>query len=216
MVTALTARECCAAGCFGRGASDSPLGQSGEECPGAPADRRPGYCRGRPSCLSGRLRAAAAGRARGVGRRSADARARLLKRHQKRYVPGKAGQSADSRSHSRSNGNSPAPGQCCALNGIDTLPVAARWFVGADVMLPWLRERLLETPPRAAPRRDPRRHRAAAAARAGETAGAAPAAGQRRAGGARLSVPDLPRLDAELQRAGRDRQPAGDRARRRR
>ena len=104
----------------------------------------------------------------------------FIKRHQKRYVPGKAVSLLLALAFAQQR-QFPRAWTMLRVNGIDTFPVAARWFVGADVMLPWLRDRLAGDSPRAAPRRDPRAraHASDAAAHAGETAGVAPAAGQR-------------------------------------
>jgi len=67
----------------------------------------------------------------------------LLKRHQKRYVPGKAVILLTALAFAQQRQFTRAWAILCA-DGIETPYAAARWFVGSDVMLPWLRERLLE------------------------------------------------------------------------
>jgi superfamily II DNA or RNA helicase len=122
----------------------------------------------------------------------------FIKRHQKRYVPGKAVllllalAFAQQRQFARA-------WTMLLVNGLDTLPLAARWFVGGDVMLPWLRDRLADlqreqhraairrTTPPPPPPPAPVKPQAPRQQRAGVTA-VAPA----------LSVPDLPRLDASF------------------
>ena len=67
----------------------------------------------------------------------------LLKRYQKRFAPGKptilltALALAQQRQFSRA-------WTMLEAEGLESFPAAARWFVGADVMQDWLRERLLE------------------------------------------------------------------------
>jgi len=67
----------------------------------------------------------------------------FLKRHQKRYVPGKAVSLLTALAFAQQRQFSRAWAMLCA-EGIDTFPAAARWFVGVDVMSQWLSERLLE------------------------------------------------------------------------
>ena len=67
----------------------------------------------------------------------------FLKRHQKRYVPGKAVSLLTALAFAQQRQFSRAWAMLCA-EGIETFPAAARWFVGVDVMAQWLRERLLE------------------------------------------------------------------------
>ena len=122
----------------------------------------------------------------------------FIRRHQKRYVPGKAVSLLLALAFAQQR-QFPRAWAMLRMNGIDTLSIAARCFVGADVMLPWLRDRLAElrleqhraairrtapppTQPRAPVKPPPPRQQ-----RAGVTA-VAPA----------LSVPDLPRLDASF------------------
>ena len=72
----------------------------------------------------------------------------VLKRYQKRFAPGKpailltALALAQQRQFSRA-------GTMLEAERLKSFPAAARWFVGADVMQDWLRDRLLENPPRA-------------------------------------------------------------------
>ena len=67
----------------------------------------------------------------------------VLKRYQKRFAPGKpailltALALAQQRQFSRA-------GTMLEAEGLESFPAAARWFVGADVMQDWLRDRLLE------------------------------------------------------------------------
>ena len=67
----------------------------------------------------------------------------FLKRHQKRYVPGKAVSLLTALAFAQQRQFSRAWAMLCA-EGIETFPAAARWFVGVDVMSQWLSERLLE------------------------------------------------------------------------
>jgi superfamily II DNA or RNA helicase len=67
----------------------------------------------------------------------------FLKRHQKRYVPGKAVSLLTALAYAQQRQFSRAWAMLCA-EGIETFPNAARWFVGADVMAHWLSEQLLE------------------------------------------------------------------------
>jgi hypothetical protein len=67
----------------------------------------------------------------------------FIRRHQKRFVPGKAVFLLLALAFAQQR-QFPRAWTMLRMNGIDTLPVAARWFVGADVMLPWLRDRLAE------------------------------------------------------------------------
>jgi superfamily II DNA or RNA helicase len=67
----------------------------------------------------------------------------FLKRHQKRYVPGKAVGLLTALAFAQERQFSRAWAMLCA-EGIETFPAAACWFVGADVMAHWLSERLLE------------------------------------------------------------------------
>ncbi len=122
----------------------------------------------------------------------------FIKRHQKRFVSGNAVRLltalalAQQRQYSRA-------WTMLRANGIETVSVAARWFVGGDVMLPWLRDRLLEIrlqqnriemrsptsrpvqPPTPAKPSPPRPQRVSVAP-------VAPA----------VAIPDLPRLDASF------------------
>jgi len=67
----------------------------------------------------------------------------FLKRHQKRYVPGKAVSLLTALAYAQQKQFSRAWAMLCA-EGIESFPAAMRWFVGAGIMLRWLRERLLE------------------------------------------------------------------------
>lgn len=67
----------------------------------------------------------------------------FLKRHQKRYVPGKAVSLLTALAFAQQRQFSRAWALLC-VEGIESFPSAARWFVGVDVMAHWLRERLLE------------------------------------------------------------------------
>ena len=122
----------------------------------------------------------------------------FIRRHQKRFVPGKAVSLLLALAFAQQR-QVPRAWAMLRMNGIDTLAIAARCFVGADVMLPWLRDRLAELhheQHRAAIRRTappptqppaPVKPPTPRQQRAGVTA-VAPA----------LSVPDLPRLDASF------------------
>jgi superfamily II DNA or RNA helicase len=114
----------------------------------------------------------------------------LLKRHQKRYVTGRAAGLLTALAFAQQRQFSRAWALLCA-DGTESFPVAARWFVGPQAMLAWLRDRLLEIrleQSRAGPRpRTPARPPAPRPQRAG-VAPAAPAS----------TVPDLARLDASF------------------
>ena len=88
----------------------------------------------------------------------------FLKRHQKRYVPGKAVSLLTALVYGQQRQFSRAWAILCT-EGIEFFPAAARWFVGAGIMLHWLRERLVEirleqgrTEPRAAKTRSIRQN----------------------------------------------------------
>jgi hypothetical protein len=67
----------------------------------------------------------------------------FLKRHQKRYVPGKAVILLTALAYAQQRQFSRAWAMLCAER-IESFPAAAHWFVGTGIMLHWLRERLLE------------------------------------------------------------------------
>ncbi len=119
----------------------------------------------------------------------------FLKRHQKRYVPGKAVSLLTALAFAQQRQFSRAWAMLCA-DGIETFPLAARWFVGAATMSRWLQERLLEirleqhrsaTPSQSTPPRTPAKPPASRQQRT-SVAPAAPT----------VPVPDLPRLDASF------------------
>ena len=64
-------------------------------------------------------------------------------RHQKRYVPSKAVSLLTALAYGQQRQFSRAWTILCA-EGIESFPAAIRWFVGAGIMLHWLRERLVE------------------------------------------------------------------------
>jgi superfamily II DNA or RNA helicase len=122
----------------------------------------------------------------------------FLKRHQKRYVPGKAVSLLSAVAFAQQRQFARAWAMLRA-DGIESFPTAVRWFVGADVMLPWLRERLLEI--RLEQNRSGTRGVAPPPMRP-RTPAQPPAPRQQRAGVAPVApvmvVPDLPRLDASF------------------
>jgi superfamily II DNA or RNA helicase len=127
------------------------------------------------------------------------ARAQLfLKRHQKRYVAGKAVSLLTALVFAQQKQFSRAWTLLCT-EGIETFPSAARWFVGIDVMSHWLSERLLEIrleQRRPAPRDvkarpirpDPVKKLPALRRQRENIAATAP----------NLAIPDLPRRDANF------------------
>jgi superfamily II DNA or RNA helicase len=122
----------------------------------------------------------------------------FLKRHQKRYVPGKAVSLLTALALAQQRQFSRAWALLCA-EGLESFPSAARWFVGADIMAHWLRARLLEIrleQGRIAPRgvkarpiwpNPPKKPPASRSQRA-SVAASAP----------NLTMPDLPRQDASF------------------
>ena len=68
----------------------------------------------------------------------------FLKRHQKRYVPGKAVSLLTALAYAGSKDNSAVPGQCYVPRGSSHSPRPLGWFVGTGIMLHWLREQLVE------------------------------------------------------------------------
>jgi superfamily II DNA or RNA helicase len=115
-----------------------------------------------------------------------------LKRHQKRYVRGGAADLLTALAHAQQRQFTRA-WAILSADGIESFPVAVRWFVGPRAMLPWLRDRLLEIrieqsrtgmpPPRRLPPKPP--------APRVPRPDAAPVAQA-------VSVPDLARLDASF------------------
>ncbi len=114
----------------------------------------------------------------------------FLKRHQKRYVRSRAVNLLTALAFAQQRQFTRAWALLCA-DGTETFPIAASWFIGPQAMLGWLRDRLLEIrleqrrpgPPPRAPAKPP--------APRPQRAGVAPAAPS-------ISVPDLPRLDANF------------------
>jgi len=115
----------------------------------------------------------------------------FLKRYQKRYVPGKAPALLTALAFAQQRQFTRAWALLCA-EGIEAFPLAVRWFVGADVMSQWLRERLLEI--------RLEQSRTATRGAAARPVSPAPAPRPQRASVAPVppaaAVPDLPRRDA--------------------
>ena len=134
----------------------------------------------------------------------------FIKRHQKRFVPGRAVTLLHALTFAQQRQFTRAKAMLRA-NGTDTLQTAADWFVGRDIMLPWLRERLLELRlelNRAALRPAPRAPVPPPAPRQPRASVVGPPSAP--------SIPDLPRLEARFDVQVELADTRGDRARWRR
>ena len=105
------------------------------------SDAAAGYCRGRCSRLSRRIRTPAACRACGLGCRSLSACARVSQTPPEALCAWQSRSLLTALAYGQQRQFSRAWTMLCA-EGIEFFPAAVRWFVGAGIMLHWLRERL--------------------------------------------------------------------------